>query len=253
MRSESASRSMAVIFPSVMVNPKTTRARPPSAQTAPGEPSTRASFAARAVRRRSPRPPLPRVPPSSTDLHCGRVGPEHHVGVQQSEQYVEVTSAGGGHASLDDLPLAGPVGRGCRTRPAWAPGVSEACPGAPALRLWSASRRDWTPRWCRIGSAAARTPARHRRRRSGNPACGRPRPAGAPGCPRTVPPASPVRPRRTRFCVVSSSVSFRRRRQAFRPRSGCAVMPPRRTVTALCDKQTRIGPFDDRRLARWQG
>ena len=71
MRSGSASRSIATIFPSAIVKPKTTRGRPPGAQTSPGgsvhERRLRGPGAAREGAR--PRPPRRGPPAHAPDLH----------------------------------------------------------------------------------------------------------------------------------------------------------------------------------------
>ena len=110
MRSGSASRSMATIFPPLMVKPNTTRGSPRWAQTSPAAlhtprpPGQKYPTSPRREPRPTPRPARPRHRPAAPPPGRAR------------HQRAEVTAARGGQEGVDHLPLPGQIGVGGRGR-----------------------------------------------------------------------------------------------------------------------------------------
>ena len=114
--------SMATTRPFAIVKPKATRGVPPGTQTRPTAPSTIAGRAAWAraekVRATAAAPRIsgsstgaPLLPPRLARRDGDRIGAEHHIGVEHSEQRVDVAIAGGGEKRLDNFASACVISR----------------------------------------------------------------------------------------------------------------------------------------------
>jgi len=129
--SGSARSSISTILPASIVKTKTTRGLPPGAHTAPANPSTRASLAARARPKKvSATAAAPRTSLDAPTFHSDLVGTNRSVGVKKLDEGSEVDVPRCGEEGIHHLALDDAIGVGSGTLnldpaagPGWRAGV----------------------------------------------------------------------------------------------------------------------------------